>query len=119
MTPRRVDPARDPIRPEPAAAVRFTVDGDPVEGVSGQTIAGALLASGTLAWRTTASAGRPRGVFCGIGVCFDCTVTVNGLPDVRACQRRAVEGDVVETGPGATVPDAGSAAPTDRAGDAS
>ncbi|MFT2752282.1 (2Fe-2S)-binding protein [Clavibacter sp. Sh2088] len=113
MTPRRVDPARDPVRPGPAEAVRFTVDGDPVEGVRGQTIAGALLASGTLAWRTTASAGRPRGVFCGIGVCFDCTVTVNGLPDVRACQRRAVEGDVVETGPGATLPDA------DAAGDAS
>ncbi|QOD44455.1 (2Fe-2S)-binding protein [Clavibacter zhangzhiyongii] len=115
MTPRRVDAARDPIRPEPAEAVRFTVDGDPVAGVRGQTIAGALLASGTLAWRTTASAGRPRGVFCGIGVCFDCTVTVNGLPDVRACQRRAVEGDVVETGPGATVPDAAAAADADRA----
>jgi hypothetical protein len=110
VTPRRVDPARDPIRPEPAEAVRFTVDGDPVAGVRGQTIAGALLASGTLAWRTTASAGRSRGVFCGIGVCFDCTVTVNGLPDVRACQRRAVKGDVVETGPGATVPDAAAAA---------
>lgn len=109
MTPRRVDPASDPIRPGAAEAVRFTVDGDPVEGLRGQTIAGALLASGTLAWRTTASAGRPRGVFCGIGVCFDCTVTVNGLPDVRACQRRAVDGDVVETGPGATVPDAGAA----------
>ena len=130
MTPRRVDPTRDPIRPGPAEAVRFTVDGDPVAGVRGQTIAGALLASGTLAWRTTASAGRPRGVFCGIGVCFDCTVTVNGLPDVRACQRRAVEGDVVETGPGATVPDAtspdadsagpaGSTGPAERAGEAS
>ncbi|WP_259338770.1 (2Fe-2S)-binding protein, partial [Clavibacter phaseoli] len=118
-----MDPARDPVRPGPAEAVRFTVDGDPVEGVRGQTIAGALLASGTLAWRTTASAGRPRGVFCGIGVCFDCTVTVNGLPDVRACQRRAVEGDVVETGPGATVPDAtaqdaGSAGPAGSTGPA-
>jgi hypothetical protein len=118
VTPRRVDPSRDPIRPGSAGAVRFTVDGDPVEGVRGQTIAGALLASGTLAWRTTASAGRPRGVFCGIGVCFDCTVTVNGLPDVRACQRRAVEGDVVETGPGATVPDAGHRADADADADA-
>jgi hypothetical protein len=52
-------------------------------------------------------------------VCFDCTVTVNGLPDVRACQRRAVEGDVVETGPGATVPDADADADADAAGDAS
>ncbi|MFE7992088.1 2Fe-2S iron-sulfur cluster-binding protein, partial [Streptomyces shenzhenensis] len=34
----------------------------------------------------------------GIGVCFDCLVTVNGLGDVRACQRLVADGDVVETG---------------------
>ncbi|WP_297362048.1 2Fe-2S iron-sulfur cluster-binding protein [Mycetocola sp.] len=36
-------------------------------------------------------------MFCGIGVCFDCLVEVNGDRDVRACQRRAVDGDVVVT----------------------
>jgi hypothetical protein len=46
-------------------------------------------------FRTTSAAGAPRGVFCGIGVCFDCLVEVNGMRDVRACQRRAHEGDVV------------------------
>ena len=74
-----------------------TVDGEPVPGVEGQTIAGLMLAQGRLAWRQTARTGRPRGLFCGIGVCFDCLVVVNGLRDVRACQRRAVDGDVVET----------------------
>ena len=34
-------------------------------------------------------------MFCGIGVCFDCVVEVNGLRDVRACLRRAQDGDVV------------------------
>ncbi|MBU2666166.1 (2Fe-2S)-binding protein [Actinoplanes bogorensis] len=71
-------------------------------GLDGQTVAGVLMANGRLAWRTT-RAGRPRGVFCGIGVCHDCLVTINGLPDVRACQRRAVDGDTIatETGTGA------------------
>jgi predicted molibdopterin-dependent oxidoreductase YjgC len=73
------------------------VDGEPLEGLEGQTIAGILLASGRLAWRTTSVQARPRGVFCGIGVCFDCMVAVNGLRDVRACQRRAADGDVVTT----------------------
>jgi aerobic-type carbon monoxide dehydrogenase small subunit (CoxS/CutS family) len=36
-------------------------------------------------------------MFCGIGVCYDCLVIVNGQRDVRACQRRAVAGDVVTT----------------------
>jgi hypothetical protein len=53
-----------------------------------------LLGAGQRQWRITA-AGAPRGVFCGIGVCFDCLVEVDGLRDVRACLRRAQDGDVV------------------------
>lgn len=77
--------------------VRITVDGETVEGLEGQSIAGVLLGSGRVSWRETAVAGRPRGLFCGIGVCFDCLVTVDGVPDVRACQRRACEGDEVSS----------------------
>ncbi|UNS96467.1 (2Fe-2S)-binding protein [Streptomyces tubbatahanensis] len=76
--------------------LRITVDGEPAEGIAGQTLAGLLLASGRSSWRQAPS-GAPRGVFCGIGVCFDCLVTVNGEPDVRACRRRAVDGDEVTT----------------------
>jgi predicted molibdopterin-dependent oxidoreductase YjgC len=36
-------------------------------------------------------------VFCGIGACFDCLLTVNGIPDVRACRRRATDGDEIRT----------------------
>ncbi len=75
----------------------ISVDGTPTDGRPGQTIAGVLLASGCSAWRRTSRASAPRGLFCGIGVCFDCLVTVNGDRDVRACQRRAHDGDVVET----------------------
>ncbi len=80
-----------------AQRVTITIDGAPVDGAAGQTIAGLLIASGRTAWRTTSVAGEPRGAFCGIGVCFDCIVTVNGDRDVRACLRRAGDGDVVET----------------------
>ncbi|NKZ05518.1 (2Fe-2S)-binding protein [Actinomadura latina] len=76
--------------------LRITVDGEPLTGIEGQTIAGVLLASGRLAWREGPS-GSPRGVFCGIGACFDCLVTVNGVRDVRACRRRARDGDAVAT----------------------
>jgi hypothetical protein len=97
MSARLLPADGDPIRPGPTTAVQIEVDGTLVAGVEGQTIAGVLLGSGILAWRTTSVSGRPRGVFCGIGVCFDCLIVVNGLRDVRACQRRAVAGDVVST----------------------
>ena len=68
-----------------------------MSGLLGQSLAGVILASGRLGMRRTSAGDRPRGVFCGIGVCFDCMAEVNGLRDVRTCQRRAVDGDVVIT----------------------
>jgi D-hydroxyproline dehydrogenase subunit gamma len=94
--PYRLAPAHDPVAPADGGAIRLTVDGAPVTGRAGQTIAGVLLATGRLSWRPSPRSGRPRGVFCGIGVCFDCLIVVNGLRDVRACQRRAADGDVID-----------------------
>jgi predicted molibdopterin-dependent oxidoreductase YjgC len=82
--------------------VRF--DGEEVEAHEGQTVAGVLLAKGIRSWRTTRGEGRPRGLFCGIGVCFDCLVRVNGVPDVRACQRLVADGDDIRTQAGAELP---------------
>ena len=87
----------DPIKPAPPTHLTISVDGIAASGVVGQSLAGVILSSGTLGFRRTSARGLPRGVFCGIGVCFDCLVEVNGLRDVRACQRRAADGDVVST----------------------
>lgn len=94
----------DPAEPRPEAAIRLVVDGKPVEALPGQTVAAALLASGRDSWRTTRREEKPRGVLCGIGACFDCLVTVNGIPDVRACQRTIAPEDTITTQPGATLP---------------
>jgi hypothetical protein len=82
---------------------RFSVtfDGDVVPVEEGQTIAAALIAAGHRSWRTTRVGGAPGGVFCGIGVCFDCLATVNGRPNVRACLLVARPGDAITTQDGA------------------
>lgn len=82
---------------ERGQAITITVDGSPLPAYEGETIAGALLASGRRAWRHTRH-GQPRGLYCGIGLCFDCLVTVNGTPNVRACLTPVAAGMVVETG---------------------
>jgi predicted molibdopterin-dependent oxidoreductase YjgC len=97
MTARLLPSQFDPIKPAPPTHVTIAVDGASVSGLAGQSIAGVILAGGRLGFRRTSAAGRPRGVFCGIGVCYDCLVEVNGQRDVRACQRRAADGDVVTT----------------------
>ena len=89
-------PENDPIRPGGSTPIGITVDGKPATGLTGQTIAAIMMAEGRLSWRRSSAAGEPRGLFCGIGICFDCLVVVNGERDVRACQRRAVSGDAIE-----------------------
>lgn len=76
---------------------QFTFDGVAVSFADGQTVGAALVAAGIRSWRTTRNAGRPRGLFCGIGVCFDCLITVDGEPNVRACMRPAEAGMEVST----------------------
>ena len=65
--------------------ISFTFNGDNYEGVQGQSIAAALMASGVRELRTTRFHNEPRLIFCGIGVCFDCVVVVNGVANQRAC----------------------------------
>ena len=75
----------------------FDFDGRPVPYLPGQTVGAALWAQGVRSWRRTRVEGRPRGLFCGIGVCFDCLVEVDGRPDQRACLVPARDGAVVRT----------------------
>jgi NADH dehydrogenase/NADH:ubiquinone oxidoreductase subunit G len=78
--------------------VTVTVDGDPVQAYPGETVATVLLAAGRRTFRHTDQLHAPRGLFCGMGVCFDCLVTVDGQPNVRACVTPVHAGMVVETG---------------------
>ncbi|MFG2574928.1 (2Fe-2S)-binding protein [Streptomyces sp. NPDC048481] len=86
-----------PARTGPDAPFTVMFDGREIRALPGQSIAAALWSSGVTAWRTTRGGGRPRGVFCGIGVCFDCLVTVDGRPNQRACLVPAVRGADVRT----------------------
>jgi predicted molibdopterin-dependent oxidoreductase YjgC len=78
--------------------VQLTIDGQPAQAVEGQTVAAVLLAQGRRAWRQTSRRGEPRGLFCGMGVCFDCLVCVDEMPNVRACRVAVREGMNVRTG---------------------
>ncbi|MFF8024305.1 (2Fe-2S)-binding protein [Streptomyces sp. NPDC007896] len=82
---------------EPSPAFTVTLDGREITALPGQTVAAALWAAGVTSWRATRGAGRPRGVFCGIGVCFDCLVTVNDRPNQRSCLVPVRAGDAIRT----------------------
>jgi predicted molibdopterin-dependent oxidoreductase YjgC len=82
---------------QPMSRFEITFDGRPVQVTEGQTVGAALYAAGIRSWRRTRMEGKPRGLFCGIGVCFDCLVTVNDRSAVRACMVEARPGDIVRS----------------------
>lgn len=88
----------------PGERVRFSFEGRPLEARRGMTIGGALLANGITSWRLTRGGGRPRGIFCAIGACFDCLVDVGEDRALRACLVPVADGDEVRVsaslGPG-------------------
>ena len=73
------------------------IDGTLRQAFEGETVASVMLANGERTLRNTRKAHDPRGIFCGIGVCYDCLVVVDGRSNVRACMTRAVSGMKVQT----------------------
>jgi predicted molibdopterin-dependent oxidoreductase YjgC len=78
--------------PSPDPLLHLTFDGHEVTAHAGQTVGASLIDAGIRSWRTTRNHGEPRGIFCGIGICYDCLITVDGLANQRACLVRAANG---------------------------
>ena len=67
------------------AKITIVVNGQACIAYEGETVHAALLAAGYRVLRKTAKTNQPRGIFCGMGVCYDCLVTINDVPNQRAC----------------------------------
>lgn len=84
-----------------AAVVRITIDGDAVEARAGESVAAAMLAHADGATRTTAVSGAPRAPYCLMGVCFECLVEIDGVPNRQGCMVRVADGMIVKRQHGA------------------
>ena len=75
----------------------FTFDGEAVEGYAGESVAAALLAAGRPVLRRSPRGDAPRGAFCWMGLCQECTVVVDGHRR-PACRTPVTEGLAVVSG---------------------
>ena len=78
------------------SAFQIEIDGQEVTAYPGETIATVLIATGQRLIRSSSLTGEPRGLNCGMGICYECLVTVNGRPNIRACITPAQPGDRIE-----------------------
>jgi sarcosine oxidase subunit alpha len=63
----------------------------------GTMVSAAVALAGVDAFRKSVS-GQPRGPLCGMGICLECRVTIDGLPHCRSCQILCRPGMEVQTG---------------------
>lgn len=61
------------------------VNGKEIEAYRGESLLAALMAAGYKNLKKSPVRGEPRGALCGMGVCFECLVSINGIPNLRSC----------------------------------
>lgn len=79
--------------------VELKVNGRVMRAPYGSSVASALIAAGVTRFRSSAT-GEPRAPLCGMGVCFECRVTIDGVPHQRSCLIGVRSGMNVTTGDG-------------------
>lgn len=79
-----------------AELVTMRVNGVPVNVPAGSIVAAAILESGVATFRRSVT-GERRGPLCGMGICFECRVRVDGVAHVRSCQTLCQNGMDVRT----------------------
>ena len=76
--------------------VTVAVNGDAVRVPPGVTVAATVALAGLVASRQSVT-GEARGPLCGIGICFECRVTIDAMPHRVSCQIRVEEGMDIRT----------------------
>ncbi len=79
-------------RGDPQPGCSITVDGRRLAATEGQSLAAVLVANGIWHFKRNPVSAEPRGPFCGMGVCLECELEVDGRPGVRSCLTPARDG---------------------------
>ena len=72
--------------------VEIQIDGQRVRAREGDSVAAALLVSGLRSCRTTPISESPRAPYCMMGVCYECLVEIDGIPNRQSCRIPVQEG---------------------------
>ncbi|MBW2208415.1 MAG: (2Fe-2S)-binding protein [Deltaproteobacteria bacterium] len=80
-----------------ASSIMVFVDGKPMTAHPGETVLSLLFAAGKLQLGQSRKTAQARGCLCGMGVCYECQVTIDGRSGERACMILVREGMEVVT----------------------
>ena len=76
--------------------IQVQVNGRPVSVLAGTIVAAAVAQAGLARFRRSVL-GQSRGPLCGMGICMECRVTINGQTQARSCQTLCEQGMEIRT----------------------
>lgn len=76
--------------------IQLIINNQKISVAEGSTVATAIFASNAESFRRSVS-GEPRFPLCGMGICFECRVRINGVNHQKSCQVLVEEGMRIET----------------------
>lgn len=82
--------------------IAVTINGLKVQAFDGELVSTVLQEEGITTFAHKHTTGQPSGLYCGMGVCYECLVTINGVNNLRACQTYAADRMIIETAGQAT-----------------
>ncbi len=77
--------------------ITVTINNVPVIAYEGELVSTVLHEEGIHTFQIKHKTSNPSGIYCGMGICYECLVTINGVPNTRACQTSVAEGMIIET----------------------
>ena len=80
------------LSPPQPDTVTVDIEGKRVEVPAGETVAAAVLVESLGYTRTHPISDAPRAPLCMMGVCFECLMEIDGMPNRQACQVQVAEG---------------------------
>jgi len=76
--------------------ITLLINGASVTVPEGSMVSAAVATAGAFLFRRSVT-GEPRGPLCGMGICFECRVTINGQAHCRSCQIPCQHGMEIRT----------------------
>ncbi len=78
--------------------LKIIINGKDVQAFEGELVSTVLQSEGISVFNFKHKTGKPAGIYCGMGVCYECLVTIDGVSNIRACQTFVKDGMVINTG---------------------
>lgn len=77
-------------------AISVEIDGREVSCFEGDTVAAIVMLNGREPYRRSIMSGSARAPFCMMGICFECLIEIDGVPNQQGCLRNVVQGMVIK-----------------------